>query len=119
MAAKREHCTECQQWYSINTNARNSLHCKVYWPDAYYKGVAAVVCEAMEAARHHDLEDYMRQQISTIIEGDEWVDRFVEGSRIHAVRRRHEMQAVAAMLAEDGLSSSVTDGTIKNLSRYC
>ena len=83
-----------------------------------YKGIAAVVCEAMEAARYHDLEDYMRQQIGTIIDGDEWVDRFIEGSRTHAVRRGHEMLAVADMLAEDGLASSITEATIENLARY-
>jgi len=60
-----------------------------------YKGIAAVVCEAMEAGQAFGMESYIRGQIGSLIGGnDEIIDRFVEGSRTHAVRRMHEMEAV-------------------------
>lgn len=60
-----------------------------------YKGIAAVVCEAMEAGQAFGIENYIRGQISSLIGGnDDLIDRFVEGSKTHAVRRMHEMEAV-------------------------
>lgn len=60
-----------------------------------YKGIAAVVCEAMEAGQAFGIESYIRGQISSLIGGnDDLIDRFVEGSKTHAVRRMHEMEAV-------------------------
>lgn len=60
-----------------------------------YKGIAAVVCEAMEAGQAFGMESYIRGQISSLIGGnDDLIDRFVEGSKTHAVRRMHEMEAV-------------------------
>lgn len=65
-----------------------------------YKGIAAVVCEAMEAGQAFGMESYIRGQISSLIGGNnDLIDRFVEGSRTHAVRRMHEMEAVMEMLA--------------------
>lgn len=84
-----------------------------------YKGVAAVICEAMEAGKHFGLEDYIRAQIHSIIgEDDALIDRFVEGSRTHAERRLHEMEAVAAMLNEAGLSAFMSEAAASNLKQY-
>jgi len=84
-----------------------------------YKGVAAVVCEAMEAADKANLSDYMREQIATII-GDqhELVDRFLTGSKTHALRRSHEMQAVSNMLRDMQCSDLMTVASLQNLQRY-
>jgi 3-hydroxyisobutyrate dehydrogenase-like beta-hydroxyacid dehydrogenase len=83
-----------------------------------YKGVAAVICEAVEAGDAFGMPDYIRQQISSIIGGnDDLIDRFVEGSKIHALRRMHEMEAVIEMLEEKGLDPMVTRGTINNLEK--
>lgn len=84
-----------------------------------YKGVAAVICEAMEAADHFDKQDYMRHQIASIIgENPSLVDRFIQGSRVHAIRRSHEMEAVSAMLQGEELSAIMSEAAIDNLKRY-
>ena len=83
-----------------------------------YKGIAAVVCEAMEAGEAFGMETYIRGQISSLIGGnDELIDRFVEGSRTHAVRRMHEMEAVIEMLEAQGIEPIVTKGTRDNLEK--
>lgn len=83
-----------------------------------YKGIAAVVCEAMEAGQSFGMESYIRQQIGSLIGGNtELIDRFVEGSRTHAVRRMHEMEAVIEMLTAQGIEPIVTRGTKNNLEK--
>lgn len=83
-----------------------------------YKGIAAVVCEAMEAGEAFGMESYIRGQISSLIGGnDELIDRFVEGSRTHAIRRMHEMEAVIEMLEAKGIEPIVTKGTRNNLEK--
>lgn len=62
-----------------------------------YKGIAAVVMECLAAARKLDLEAYARGQIATLVD-EEMIDRFEAGSRAHARRRIHEMDAVAELL---------------------
>uniref|UniRef100_UPI001953C57A hypothetical protein n=1 Tax=Klebsiella pneumoniae TaxID=573 RepID=UPI001953C57A len=43
-----------------------------------YKGVAAVICEAVEAGKAFGLEDYIREQIHTVIGGNNsLIDRFI------------------------------------------
>jgi len=84
-----------------------------------YKGVAAVICEAMEAGEQFGLEDYMRTQINSIIgDDDALIDRFVEGSRTHAKRRMHEMEAVVEMLEGAELTAFMSNGSVKNLEKY-
>ncbi|MFN8348249.1 MAG: 4-oxalomesaconate tautomerase [Spirosomataceae bacterium] len=85
-----------------------------------YKGIAAVVCEAMEAGKAFDMEAYIRGQISSLIGGnDDLIDRFVEGSRTHAVRRMHEMEAVMEMLSpltpNGGIMTAATRDNLKKL----
>nr|WP_299418127.1 NAD(P)-dependent oxidoreductase [uncultured Emticicia sp.] len=83
-----------------------------------YKGMAAVVCEAMEAGEAFGMETYIRGQISSLIGGnDEIIDRFVEGSRTHAVRRMQEMEAVIEMLEAKDIEPIVTKGTRNNLEK--
>ncbi len=83
-----------------------------------YKGIAAVVCEAMEAGDAFGMESYIRGQISSLIGGnDELIDRFVEGSRTHAIRRMHEMEAVIEMLEAKSIEPIVTTGTRNNLEK--
>ncbi len=83
-----------------------------------YKGIAAVVCEAMEAGQAFGMEGYIRGQISSLIGGnDDLIDRFVEGSRTHAKRRKDEMEAVIEMLEAKGIEPIVTRGTRDNLQK--
>jgi len=84
-----------------------------------YKGVAAVICEAMEAGQQLGLEEYIRTQINSIIgENDALIDRFVNGSRTHAKRRMHEMEAVVNMLEGEGLTTFMSAGAVSNLEKY-
>lgn len=83
-----------------------------------YKGIAAVVCEAMEAGESFGMKGYIKEQISSLIGGnDELIDRFVEGSRTHAIRRMHEMEAVIEMLEAKGIEPIITTGTKNNLEK--
>src|SRR3954454_2383090 len=67
-----------------------------------WKGVAAVVNEALEAARAAAVEDWMRAELLDLFAGvDETViERMEDGSRRHAARRAHEMADVVALLRE-------------------
>lgn len=84
-----------------------------------YKGIAAVVCEAVESAHAFGMEPYIRSQISSLVNGgDAVIDRFVDGSRTHAERRMHEMEAVVDMLAGhhvEPLLSRATRDSLKKL----
>ena len=83
-----------------------------------YKGVAAVICEAVEAGDVFGMPEYIRKQISSIIGGnDDLIERFVEGSKTHALRRMHEMEAVIEMLEERNLDPIVTRATRDNLAK--
>jgi len=83
-----------------------------------YKGIAAVVCEAMEAGEAFGMESYIRGQISSLIGGNnDLIDRFVEGSKTHALRRMYEMDAVIEMLETQGIEPIVTRGTRNNLEK--
>ncbi|MCL4247915.1 MAG: NAD(P)-dependent oxidoreductase [Anaerolineae bacterium] len=64
----------------------------------FYKGLAAVVMETLEAAQKVGLTAYAREQMLTILQNEPMIDRFVNGSRKHARRRIHEMDAVIELL---------------------
>jgi 3-hydroxyisobutyrate dehydrogenase-like beta-hydroxyacid dehydrogenase len=81
----------------------------------FMKGVAAVVIECLEAAEHLDCTAWTREQLLTVIRDEALIDRFVAGSRTHAARRIHEMEAAAALLAEIGVASYLTRATIERL----
>jgi 3-hydroxyisobutyrate dehydrogenase-like beta-hydroxyacid dehydrogenase len=68
----------------------------------FFKGLAASVVEALEAARAAGCEEWLRENIVAELAGagGATVDRLVEGTHLHAVRRAAEMAAAADMLAE-------------------
>jgi 3-hydroxyisobutyrate dehydrogenase-like beta-hydroxyacid dehydrogenase len=74
-----------------------------------WKGVAAVVNEALEAARAAHVEDWMRDELCGLFAGvdEAGIARMEEGSRRHAERRAHEMADVAALLRELGVEPRV------------
>jgi 3-hydroxyisobutyrate dehydrogenase-like beta-hydroxyacid dehydrogenase len=81
-----------------------------------YKGVAAVVCEAVEAGKAFGLEEYSRAQIKSVIgQDDALIDRFLEGSATHAERRMHEMEAVVAMLKSVDIQAFMSQAAYHNL----
>lgn len=85
----------------------------------FFKGMAAAVLEALEAARRLGLEAEVWDNIAkTLKEADETlVGRLVEGSLRHAERRREEMLAAAELLREVGVEPLVTEATARQLGR--
>ncbi|MEZ0538324.1 NAD(P)-dependent oxidoreductase [Fibrella arboris] len=81
-----------------------------------YKGIAAVVGEAVAAGRSFGLEPYIREQILSVVGGDDTlIDRFLEGSRTHAIRRSHELEAVVAMLTARDIEPVMARATLTSL----
>jgi 3-hydroxyisobutyrate dehydrogenase-like beta-hydroxyacid dehydrogenase len=76
----------------------------------FFKGLAAAVTESLAAARARGLEDWMRAEIAGVLRraDDETVRRLEEGSRRHAVRRVHEMDAAVEMLAGLGVPPRIS-----------
>jgi len=83
----------------------------------FMKGFGAVVVEALEAARLAGLEDWMEGQIQAVLKTPGEARRFDNGTRLHAERRLHEMEASLELLAELGAPTTVTEATVANLRR--
>ena len=79
-----------------------------------YKGIAAVVMECLAAARELDLEAYARGQIATLVD-EAMIDRFEAGSRTHARRRIHEMEAVAELLRSIDVEPHLSRAALRSL----
>ncbi len=79
----------------------------------FYKGMAASIVEAIEAARAVGLQDWLHDHIAEELgKADAMtVDRIVTGTRRHAVRRGAEMGAAAAMLTELGVPPIMADAS--------
>jgi 3-hydroxyisobutyrate dehydrogenase-like beta-hydroxyacid dehydrogenase len=79
----------------------------------FYKGLAACVGEALEAAEHLGCTDWLHDNIAQTLEGMKanTVERLLEGSRTHAVRRHEEMLAAAQMVQELGLEPRMAHAT--------
>jgi 3-hydroxyisobutyrate dehydrogenase-like beta-hydroxyacid dehydrogenase len=79
----------------------------------FYKGMAASIVEALEAARAAGLEDWLRPHIAEdLAKADaSTVQRIVTGTRQHAVRRGHEMAAAAEMLTDLGVRPIMADAS--------
>lgn len=85
-----------------------------------YKGVAAVICEAVEAGQTFGLEAYIREQIQSVLghEDNALIDRFLEGSKTHAQRRMHEMDAVCEMLKNADIQPFMSQAAYDNLGKF-
>ena len=81
----------------------------------FYKGLAAAVGEALEAASlmGADAERALRADIAqSLTEANaSTVDRLQDGSRLHAVRREEEMAAAAEMLRALHLEPIMAEAT--------
>jgi 3-hydroxyisobutyrate dehydrogenase-like beta-hydroxyacid dehydrogenase len=75
----------------------------------FYKGLAAAVVEALEAARAAGCEDWLTDNIGEELDRADraTIDRLVQGSWLHADRRITEMEAAVQMEEEFGLSPHV------------
>ena len=83
------------------------------------KGFAALLIESMDAARAAGLADETWENlVGQFTEADEgFMRRLVEGTGPHALRRLHEMQATADLLAELGVDPVMTRATVESLRR--
>jgi 3-hydroxyisobutyrate dehydrogenase-like beta-hydroxyacid dehydrogenase len=75
----------------------------------FYKGMAAAAVEALEAARAAGLHDWLAGNIAEeLLRADAaTLERLVTGSRTHALRRTHEMDAAADLLDSLGVPARV------------
>jgi 3-hydroxyisobutyrate dehydrogenase-like beta-hydroxyacid dehydrogenase len=75
----------------------------------FMKGLAAALGEALAAGERLGCEKWLRTDIeSTLVDADgRLLDRLVEGSRMHAVRRVEEMSSAVAMLEELGVEPRI------------
>jgi 3-hydroxyisobutyrate dehydrogenase-like beta-hydroxyacid dehydrogenase len=83
------------------------------------KGLAALLIEAMHAADAAGCADETWQNLVdqfTAADGP-FLRRMVEGTDPHAVRRLHEMEAAAELLADLGVDPVMTRATVENLRR--
>ncbi len=80
----------------------------------FMKGLAALSLEALTAAAAAGLEPWMHEELASAYEQADrpLLARLLEGSRIHAGRRVHEMEAAREMLGALGVPSRMTDGTV-------
>jgi len=71
----------------------------------FYKGMAASIVEALEAARAAGQEQWLHEHIAAELASSDaaTVERITDGTRKHAVRRTAEMEAAADMLTELGV----------------
>jgi 3-hydroxyisobutyrate dehydrogenase-like beta-hydroxyacid dehydrogenase len=79
----------------------------------FYKGMAASIIEALEAARAAGLEDWLTEHIAEDLAKQDaaTLTRIVTGTRQHAVRRGHEMAAAAEMLTDLGVEPVMADAS--------
>jgi 3-hydroxyisobutyrate dehydrogenase-like beta-hydroxyacid dehydrogenase len=71
----------------------------------FFKGMAAAVVEALDAARAAGDEPWLRAHIAAELAAADagMMERIIDGTRRHAVRRTAEMEAAADMLTELGV----------------
>jgi 3-hydroxyisobutyrate dehydrogenase-like beta-hydroxyacid dehydrogenase len=77
----------------------------------FAKGLAVAALESLAAARAAGCEEWLREHLAeTLTEADgAFLERMLEGSFTHSVRRAEEMHAAASMLAELDTPARVSD----------
>lgn len=85
----------------------------------FMKGLATLVIEGTSAARAEGAEEWLRGQIAGELgpAGAALVDRLVDGTYIHAVRREHEMRDALELLEAAGQPTDMTRATVAWLQR--
>jgi 3-hydroxyisobutyrate dehydrogenase-like beta-hydroxyacid dehydrogenase len=73
----------------------------------FMKGLAASVLESLRAADAAGHASWLEREIAAVI-GEPLLERLVEGSRRHAVRRVDEMEAARELLLELGVEPRIT-----------
>ncbi|MDQ1129748.1 DUF1932 domain-containing protein [Microbacterium sp. SORGH_AS_0888] len=80
----------------------------------FMKGMAAVVIEALEAARAAGAEEWLHAQMAAEFgpDGAATVDHLVQGTHRHAVRREREVRDALAALDADGRHADMTRAAV-------
>ena len=83
------------------------------------KGLAALLIEAMRAGRAAGEGDWLwKNMVSQLTIADEaLMTRLVQGSKTHAWRRLHEMEAAETLLGELEIDPVMTRSTVTSLRR--
>jgi 3-hydroxyisobutyrate dehydrogenase-like beta-hydroxyacid dehydrogenase len=76
----------------------------------FMKGMAASAVESMQAAEAAGHADWLREDIAAMI-GEPLLDRLLEGSRTHAVRRVDEMEAARDLLLDLGVEPRIASAS--------
>ncbi|MGX9899425.1 DUF1932 domain-containing protein [Arthrobacter sp. SA17] len=81
----------------------------------FMKGLSATVLEAVTAARAIGAEEWVVSQIASELgpDGPALVERILEGTPAHALRREDEMRQARSFLESLGASHAMTDGAIE------
>ena len=76
----------------------------------FYKGLATAAMEALAAAEAAGLHEWLRRHITAELIGfdESTLDRLITGSRTHAGRRVHEMEAACQLLDALGVPARVS-----------
>jgi 3-hydroxyisobutyrate dehydrogenase-like beta-hydroxyacid dehydrogenase len=79
----------------------------------FYKGMAAAVVEALDAARAAGHESWLREHITADLAAAHagTVERIIDGTRRHALRRTAEMEAAAGMLTGLGVPPLIAEAS--------
>jgi 3-hydroxyisobutyrate dehydrogenase-like beta-hydroxyacid dehydrogenase len=80
----------------------------------FMKGIAAAVVESMQAADALGDREWLAQEIDAMI-GRSFLERALEGSRLHAVRRVDEMEAACDLLVELGVEPRIATASAAQL----
>ena len=80
------------------------------------KGLAASAIESLDAAAAAGQEGWVEAEIAAVI-GTELLQRLVDGSRAHAVRRVDEMEAASELLVELGVDPQIARASAAVLAR--
>jgi len=77
----------------------------------FAKGLAVAALEALTAARAAGREEWLHEHLAETLEEADGalLDRLLEGSVTHSLRRTEEMRAAASMLAELGTPARVSE----------
>jgi 3-hydroxyisobutyrate dehydrogenase-like beta-hydroxyacid dehydrogenase len=77
----------------------------------FMKGIAAAAIESLAAARAAGCEEWLHGELADVFEGASpaLLERLLNGSRIHAARRVHEMRAAGEMLGDLGVEPRISD----------
>ena len=81
----------------------------------FMKGLAGVVLETLEAGRAAGCEPWLREQMAAELDAadEKLLTRLEEGSRQHAARRVHEMEAAHDLLGELEAPARITLATLE------